>query len=169
MSNKEFYNCDINYTKSNIDSLVKNKINVVKIKELESFEILGKKSNSNKFIVDINNSAFFGYRALENGTKGIIINIFAIDNIVKTIKYLNKFNSRIYLNFDINNLLLRNDEKMIHKMCLEISEKIIEIQEIITNDEIFLIFEKSLKCDPILQRIIFVLKNIFNKYSILFI
>lgn len=100
----------------------------------------------NEEVVDISNSSYFGFRAMEKNAKVITYDPIIIDSIIRIVKESKKFPLTIHLLKIDENTLDYNanlNEEFFLKKATRIIEQIVEI-----NENIFINFEiLTKKCD----------------------
>ena len=112
--------------KTNLKNL-NNDLNLVEIKENKDWKDLRDHTDKKIYSVALDNY-YFASRAAENGSLGVFINPFIIDNLKRAVKDVTKYDSLIILYFDVKELPmhLRETNEVFLK---EISKIILDVEE----------------------------------------
>ena len=145
----------LNIIKTNLKNL-NNELNLVEIQDNQDWKDLRDFEDKKIYSMALDNY-YFASRAAENGSLGVFIDPFNIDNIKRAVKDVVKYNSLIILWFDLENipLYLKETNKT---LLTEISKVLLDVEEI--TDKIGIGFKFN--DDKQAEEILYVIESMYD-------
>ena len=142
--------------KTNLNNL-KYPLNLIEIKENKDWQQLKDFTKEHKIYSFIEYSNYFAQRAAENGSCGVIVDVMNIENLIRSVKDVTKYDSKYIAYFNIDNfpMHLKQDTKT---LLNELNKFIMEIE--IISKEIGIAFKYSDKYEW--EDIFYVLGSMYN-------